>query len=120
MTKHLAELKKAFLKRGYQKTSIYFQFNQLNDRQENIKTKNKEESIQAALVQTCNQTLPNFKVIQDHQFRKYHTFVLLNVHNMRKKQPSSGKFRLHKHFLYDKQPVEYAILPISVFSFLQH
>ena len=44
----------------------------------------------------------------------------LNVHNIRKKQRSSGKFRLSKYWVYDKRPVERAILSFSVFSFFQH
>ena len=47
-------------------------------------------------------------------------FFSLNVHNICKQQRSSGKFRLSKYWLYDKRPVEHAILPFSVFSFLQH
>ena len=59
-------------------------------------------------------------------FRRYFStsqiqaIFFLNVHNIRKKQWSSVKFRLKKYWLYDKQPVEHAILSFSVFSFLQH
>ena len=59
MTKHLADLKKAFLKRAYQKT-IDFQFNCLK---ENIWTKNKGESIQTPLVLANNQNFTNFRKI---------------------------------------------------------
>ena len=53
---------------------------------------------------------------------RYFTSYLffLNVHNICKQQRSSGKFRLSKYWLYDKRPVEHAILSFLVFSFLQH
>ena len=44
MTKHLAELRKAFLKRGYQETATDFQFNHLIDHEEHDQTKIKKES----------------------------------------------------------------------------
>ena len=44
----------------------------------------------------------------------------LNVHKTRQKQRSSSKFKLSKYWLYDKLPVEHAILSFSVFSFFQH
>ena len=44
MTKHLAELWKAFLKRGYQETATDFQFNRLIDYEEHNQTKNNKES----------------------------------------------------------------------------
>ena len=59
-------------------------------------------------------------------FRRYFSasqipaIFFLNVHNIRKKQWCSVKFRLKKYWLYDKQPIEHAILSFSVFSFLQH
>ena len=44
----------------------------------------------------------------------------LNMHSIRKKQRNSGKFSLSKYWFCDKRPVEHAILPFLVFSFLQH
>ena len=35
--------------------------------------------------------------------RKHQVYVLINVRNIHKRQRSSGKFRLHKPFLYDNQ-----------------
>ena len=62
----------------------------------------------------------SFYLTVTFQIHKYQLFVFLIVHNMRKRQQSSGKFRLHKYLFYDKQPVEHGILSFSVFSFLQH
>lgn len=42
----------------------------------------------------------------------------INVRNMQKQ--SSNRLRSHKHLIYQKQPVENATLPISVFSLFQH
>ena len=44
MTKHLAELWKAFLKLVYQETAIDFQFNRLIDHEEHNQIKNNKES----------------------------------------------------------------------------
>ena len=62
----------------------------------------------------------SFYLEDTFQLHKYKLFFFLNVHNIRKKQWSSVKFRLKKYWLYDKQPVEHAILSFSVISFLQH
>ena len=53
------------------------------------------------------------------QLHKHQLFFLF-MHNMHKRQRSSGKFRLYKYLLYDKRTVEHAMLLFSVFSFLQH
>lgn len=50
MIKHLAELKSAFLKRGYQEETIDFQFNYLHDLKEHIHMENKGQSIQTPLI----------------------------------------------------------------------
>ena len=68
MTDYLAKLRKTSLKRGYQETTIDFEFNRINDRKEirKAQTENKEESIQTPLIPTYSQTLPNFrKVIEN-------------------------------------------------------
>ena len=68
MTDYLAKLKKTSLKRGYQETTIDFEFNRINDHKEirKAQTENKEESIQTPLIPTYSQTLPNFrKVIEN-------------------------------------------------------
>lgn len=53
MSSHIADLKTSFLKRGYQKATIIFQFNHLNNCKEN----------NPSLLLTYNQTLPNFREI---------------------------------------------------------
>lgn len=68
MTDYLAKLKKTSLKRGYQETTINFEFNRINDRKEirKAQAENKGESIQTPLIPTYRQTLPNFrKVIEN-------------------------------------------------------
>lgn len=56
MTDYLAKLKKTSLKRGYQETTIDFEFNRINDHKEirKAQTENKEESIQKPLVLIYN------------------------------------------------------------------
>ena len=62
----------------------------------------------------------SFYLADCFQLHKYQLFVFLNVHNIRKKQRSSGKFMLSKNLLDDKRPVGHAILSFSLFSILQH
>ena len=52
MAKHLAKLKEAFLKHGFQETIIDDQFNSLNHRKQ--QTKKKEKSTQISLVMIYN------------------------------------------------------------------
>ena len=61
LTKHLAKLKEAFLKHGYQEKTMHDQFNRLNHRKQ--QAKKKEKSTQIPLIMTYNQTLPNFRKI---------------------------------------------------------
>ena len=61
-----------------------------------------------------------FYLADSFQLHKYRLFVFLNVHNIRKKQRSSGKFMLSKYLLDDNRPVGHAILSFSAFSILQH
>lgn len=68
MTDYLAKLKKTSLKRGYQETTINFEFNRINDRKEIRKAlaENKGESIQTPLIPTYSQTLPNFRKVTEN------------------------------------------------------
>ena len=61
VTKHLSEIKEAFLNRGSQETPINDQFNGHHHQKQ--KTKKKEKSTQISWVMTFNQTLPNFRKV---------------------------------------------------------
>ena len=61
----------------------------------------------------------SFCLADTFQLNKYQLFVFPIVFNIHERKLSSGKFRLNKYFLFDKRPVEHAILLFLVFSFLE-
>ena len=50
--------------------------------------------------------------------RKHKVFSFINMRNVHKRKKSSGKFRLQKRLLYDKQLVEFVFFFFFFFFFL--